>query len=86
MLDSQFLRRVGIGASLGRDANVSLSLRSVSGTGGFALPGTDVAATFHRHWANGNDLYLDFGTPAATSTLDRFIAKYVLHVGPLPGT
>jgi hypothetical protein len=86
MLDSQFLRRIGLGASLGRDANVSLSLRSINGTGGFALPGTDVAATFHRHWANGNDLYLDFGTPAATSTLDRFIAKYVLHVGPLPGT
>ncbi len=85
-LDSQFLRRVGIGASLGPNANVSLALRSISGTGGFALPGTNVAATFHRHWANGDDLYLDFGTPAATRTLDRFIAKYVLHVGPLPGT
>jgi hypothetical protein len=85
-LSSQFLRRVGIGASLGPNANVSLSLRSINGTGGFALPGTNIAATFHRHWDNGDDLYLDFGTPAATSTLDRFIAKYVFHVGPLPGT
>ncbi|HEX3468476.1 MAG TPA: hypothetical protein VHT05_10390 [Candidatus Elarobacter sp.] len=85
-LDSQFLRRIGLGASLGPNANVSLALRSINGTGGFALPGTNVAASFHRHWNNGDDLYLDFGTPAATKTLDRFIAKYVLHVGPLPGT
>lgn len=86
MLDSQFLRRVGIGASLGRDSNLSLSLRSINGNGGFAVPGTNLAATFHRHWANGNELYLDFGTPAATATLNRFITKYVFHVGPLPGT
>ncbi len=85
-LDSQFLRRVGLGASLGRDANFSISLRSINGNGGFATPGTNLAATFHRHWANGNELYLDFGTPAATSTLDRAIVKYVFHVGPLPGT
>ncbi|MBV8299752.1 MAG: hypothetical protein JO083_09450 [Candidatus Eremiobacteraeota bacterium] len=85
-LDSQFLRRVGIGASLGRDANFSVSLRSINGNGGFAVPGTNLAATFHRHWANGNELYLDYGTPAATSTLNRFITKYVFHVGPLPGT
>jgi Domain of unknown function (DUF5916) len=85
-IDSQFLRRVGLGASLGRDANFSISLRSINGNGGFALPGTNLAATFHRHWNNGNELYLDFGTPAATSTLDRFITKYVFHVGPLPGT
>jgi hypothetical protein len=86
MLDSQFLRRVGIGASLGRDANFSVSLRSINGNGGFALPGTNLAATFHRHWSNGNELYLDYGTPAATSTLNRFVTKYVFHVGPLPGT
>ena len=85
-LDSQFLRRVGLGASLGPDSNFSVSLRSINGNGGFALPGTNLAATFHRHWSNGNELYLDFGTPAATSTLDRFITKYVFHVGPLPGT
>ncbi|HEY0383797.1 MAG TPA: DUF5916 domain-containing protein [Candidatus Elarobacter sp.] len=85
-LDSQFLRRVGLGASLGRDANFSLSLRAVNGNGGFAFPGTNLAATYHRHWTNGNELYVDFGTPAATSTLDRAIVKYVFHVGPLPGT
>jgi hypothetical protein len=85
-LESQFLRRAGLGASLGRDANFSVSLRSINGSGGFASPGTNLAATFHRHWANGNELYVDFGTPAATSTLNRFITKYVFHVGPLPGT
>jgi hypothetical protein len=86
LLNSQWLRRVGLGASLGRDSNVAVSLRSINGTGGFALPGTNVAASFHRHWTNGNELYVDFGTPAATQTLDRFITKYVFHVGPLPGT
>jgi len=84
-LDSQFLRRVGLERALGADSNVSLSFRSINGTGGFALPGTDVALAYHRHWTNGNDLYINFGTPAATSTLDRLIVKYVLHLGPLPG-
>ncbi len=85
-VDSQFLRRIGLGESLGRDTNVSISLRSINGYGGFALPGTNVAASFHRHWANGDELYVDYGTPAATVTLDRVIVKYVMHVGPLPGT
>jgi hypothetical protein len=86
VLDSQFLRRVGLGASLDRDTNFSISLRAINGNGGFASPGTNLAATFHRHWASGNELYIDFGTPAATSTLNRFITKYVFHVGPLAGT
>ncbi|MEO7038530.1 MAG: DUF5916 domain-containing protein [Candidatus Elarobacter sp.] len=85
-LDSQFLRRLGIGTSLGPDANFSVALRSINGTGGFAQPGTNLSATFHRHWSNGNELYFDFGTPAAASTLNRFVTKYVFHVGPLPGT
>ncbi len=85
-LDSQFLRRIGIERALGADSSVSLSLRSINGTGGFALPGTNVALAYHRHWINGNDLYVNFGTPASTSTLDRVIVKYVLHLGPLPGT
>ncbi|HEX3550373.1 MAG TPA: hypothetical protein VHT53_08360 [Candidatus Elarobacter sp.] len=85
-IDSQFLRRVGIGHSLGRDANVSIALRTINGDGGFALPGTNVAATFHRHWANGDELYVDYGTPAATATLNRLIVKFVFHAGPLPGT
>ena len=61
-------------------------MRSINGNGGFAVPGTNLAATFHRHWSNGNELYLDYGTPAATSILNRFIRKYVFHVGPLAGT
>jgi hypothetical protein len=84
--DSQFLRRIGIERALGADANISLSLRSINGTGGFALPGTNFALAYHRHWTSGNDLYINFGTPASTSTLDRLIVKYVFHVGPQAGT
>jgi len=85
-LASQFLRRISLGESIGRDTSVALALRSVNGEGGFALPGVNLAASFHRHFPNGDELYLDYGTPAATSTLNRFIVKYVLHVGGTPGT
>jgi hypothetical protein len=84
--NSQILRRVSLGETFGADANLSLSLRAINGTGGFAAPGSDVALSFHRHYANGNELYVNFGTPAATATLDRLLVKYVLHVGGEPGT
>ena len=84
-LSSQFLRRISLGESIGRDTNVALALRAINGVGGFALPGVNLAASFHRHFANGDELYLDYGTPAAPATLDRIILKYVLHVGGTSG-
>ena len=86
LFDSQWLRRVTIGAQLGPDENLTFSLRGINGNGGFALPGTNVAAAYHRRFRNGDELFLNFGTPAAPYTLDRFIGKYVFRFGGDAGT
>lgn len=85
-LDSQWLRRLTLGAELGPDENLTVSLRGINGAGGFAIPGVNLAAAYHRRFRNGNELYLNFGTPAAPYTLDRTIFKYVFHFGGDPGT
>jgi hypothetical protein len=86
-LDSQWLRRVSLGESLGPDSNLSLSLRSINGLGGFSPSvGTDVALAYHRRFSNGDELFLNYGTPAAYATVHRFIVKYVLHTGGAAGT
>ncbi|HET7814012.1 MAG TPA: DUF5916 domain-containing protein [Candidatus Baltobacteraceae bacterium] len=84
--DAQFLRRLSLGAQLGPDSNLTLSLRGISGRGGFALPGTNVAAAFHRRFRSGDELFVNFGTPAASSTLNRFIVKYLFRFGGDSGT
>lgn len=84
--DSQWLRRITIGAQLGPDENLTLSLRGINGNGGFALPGTNLSAAYHRRFSNGDELFLNFGTPAAPYTLDRFIGKYVFRFGGEAGT
>lgn len=86
ILNSQQLRRVSLGETLGPDSNVSLSLRSINGTGGFAVPGLNLAASFHRKFANGNEVFFNYGTPAANLTLDRFILKYLFRFGGGAGT
>ncbi|MBV8689646.1 MAG: hypothetical protein JOZ59_06020, partial [Candidatus Eremiobacteraeota bacterium] len=80
-LQSQWLRRLTIGETLGQDANLSFSLRTISGLGGFATPGVNFSASYHRHFANGGDLYINYGTPASTTTLNRLVLKYVFRVG-----
>ena len=84
-LDSQWLRRVTVGETLGQDSNLSIGIRSINGRGGFALPGLNLAANFHRRFPSG-DLYVNFGTPSASATLNRLIVKYVFHVGGVAGT
>jgi len=84
--DGQLLRRIGIGESFGPDTNISIALRSVNGRGGFALPGVNLALGFHERFHNSNELFLNFGTPAANATLDRLIVKYVLRIGGGAGT
>jgi hypothetical protein len=84
-LDSQFLRRVSVGFNSSASTSMTLSLRSISGRGGFALPGLNVAAAFHARTQSG-DLYVNFGSPSAVTTLDRFIVKYVLRLGADAGT
>jgi hypothetical protein len=74
----QWLRRVSLGWSIDRNSTLSIALRDISGTGGFADPGTNLSASLHRLFDSGNELYLSFGTPAATSTINRFLVKYVV--------
>lgn len=84
--DSQWLRRIDFSRAFGRDASLGLSLRNVNGSGGFASPGTDLSLLFQRRFADQDLLYVEFGTPAATQTLHRFIVKYVFHAGGGTGT
>ncbi|MEA2719092.1 MAG: hypothetical protein QOJ39_956 [Candidatus Eremiobacteraeota bacterium] len=84
--DSQQLRKVSLTRSFGRDASFALGLRTISGTGGYGVPGTNVAASFHQRFRNQSELYVEYGTPAAYRTLQRMLVKYVFHVGGGAGT
>ncbi len=60
VLDSQWLRRVSLGFNMGRSSNLSVSLRSINGRGGFAAqPGLDLAAALHIRTRDG-DLYVNY--------------------------
>lgn len=85
-LDAQWLRRLSLTRSFGRDASMAIGLRGINGSGGFASPGTNLAVSYHRRFANLDELYVDYGTPAAATTLDRFLVKYVFHFGGGTGT
>lgn len=85
-VDSQFLRRISLGESLGPDSNFAISLRSISGTGGFAVPGLNLAASYRRKFATGNELFINYGTPASAATLDRLVVKYLIRLGGGSGT
>ena len=85
--DTQWLRRVSLTRSFGRSASLAIGLRSVNGMGGFATPGTNLAFSYHKRFANLDELYIDYGTPAAPgNTIHRFIMKYVFHAGGGSGT
>jgi hypothetical protein len=79
--DGQWLRRVSVAVPLGRDGNASIAYRDVSGRGGFASPGRNLAGSVRKRFANGNELFVNYGTPAAQSTLDRWIVKYLIRLG-----
>jgi len=85
-LDSQWLRRFSIGSNLGQSTNLTLTLRSISGRGGFSTePGVNFALAFHERMSSG-DLYINYGSPSAFATLDRMAIKYVVRVGGEAGT
>lgn len=84
--DSQWLRRISIGTQFGPDENFTISLRGINGTGGFAAPGLNLAAAYHKRFRNGDEIFLNYGTPAAPYTLQRFIVKYLFHFGAEAGT
>ena len=84
--DGQQLRRFSVTRSFGRDTSLALGLRTITGTGGYGIPGTNVAASFHERFRNQSELYVEYGTPAAYRTLQRMLVKYVFHVGGGAGT
>lgn len=84
--DSQWLRRLSLTRAFGREATLAIGLRSINGRGGFADPGTNLAMSYQQRFSNEDMLYLVYGTPAASQTLNRFIFKYVFHVGGENGT
>lgn len=84
--DTQWLRRVSFTRSFGRNASLAIGLRGINGRGGYASPGTNLAVSFHERFKNADEFYLDYGTPAAGSTLHRLIAKFVFHTGGATGT
>ncbi|HWT04837.1 MAG TPA: hypothetical protein VN224_03700, partial [Xanthomonadales bacterium] len=87
LLDSQWLRRVSVGVPIDAESNLSISLRSINGLGGFApQAGTNLAFAYHRRFGNGNEVFLNYGTPAAFTTLHRFVLKLVFHVNGDAGT
>jgi hypothetical protein len=79
--DSQWLRRASLDESLSRDADISVGYRSISGTGGFASPGQNLSLGFHERFDSQDELYINFGSPNATTTLNRTILKFVWHFG-----
>ena len=48
--------------------------------------GMDVALAYHRRFSNGNEVFVNYGTPAASATVLQVIVKYVLHTGGAAGT
>jgi len=84
--DTQWLRRVSLTRSFGRNTSLAIGLRGINGRGGYAMPGTNLAVSFHERFKNSDEFYVDYGTPAAGSTLHRLIAKFVFHTGGATGT
>ncbi len=86
-LDSQWLRSVALGYNLSSESTLSVALRDINGYGGFATQiGNNLAVAYHRRFRTGDELYVNFGSPAAGATLDRLIVKFVFHAGADEGT
>jgi hypothetical protein len=88
VLTSQWLRRFSVSEALSADSNVSLEYRVINGTIAVVPqpPGANLAASFYDRLRNGDTLYLSYGTPAASQSLNRFIVKYIFSSGGGVGT
>jgi hypothetical protein len=84
--NGQWLRRLTVSENLGPGTSFSVSLRGISGTGGFAQPGVNLAGSFHHRFKNDSELFFNYGTPAAPTTLQRAVLKYVFRTGGGAGT
>jgi hypothetical protein len=88
-LDSQWLRRISLGYNLSTESSFSLELRDINGLGGFATTeqvGNNLAVAFHERFPQGNELYVNYGSPASGATLNRLIVKFIFHAGADVGT
>jgi hypothetical protein len=88
-LNSQWLRRISLGYNVSNESSFSLELRDINGLGGFANSyqvGNNLAVAYHQRFPAGNELYVNFGSPASGATLNRVIVKFVLHAGADEGT
>jgi hypothetical protein len=86
-LNSQWLRRITLSYNITPDSTMSVGLRDINGLGGFATQaGNNLAIAFHDRLRSGDELYIDYGTPAAASTINRLIIKVVFHAGADAGT
>lgn len=85
-VNGQILRSLTLGTAISPDANLSLSLRAINGTGGFATPGVNFAGGFHWRFKSGSELFMNYGSPAAPQTLYRFITKFLWRIGGGAGT
>jgi len=87
VLDSQWLRRISLGYNISSESALTFELRDINGYGGFATQiGNNLAVAFHQRFPSGNELYVNFGSPAAGATLNRLIVKFVFHAGADAGT
>lgn len=83
---SQWLRRISVTRSFGKNASLAIGLRNINGKSPFAVPGSNIAASFQERFANGDMLLFGYGTPASPQTLHRVVLKYVFHAGGGDGT
>jgi hypothetical protein len=74
--NGQTLRRLTLLDAISADQSLGIAYRTINGTGGFASPGHNLALSYHRQFGNGSTLFVEFGSPAAASTLQRTIVKY----------
>jgi len=79
--DGQTLKRLALVNNFNGDENLALNYRVISGTGGFSLPGKNLAVSYRHRFVNGSNLYFEFGSPASVGTLNRFILKFVRFIG-----
>jgi hypothetical protein len=89
VLDSQWLRRISLTYNLSNESTFSVGLRDINGLGGFATQtqiGNNLSLAFHERFPAGNELYINYGSPAAGATLNRLIVKFVFHAGADEGT
>lgn len=84
--DSQWLRRLTLSRNIGDRGSVNVQYRLISGNGGNSIPGNNLSISYGQRLNNLNQVYLQFGSPASTRTLDRVIVKYIFHIGQGPGT